>query len=523
MLFKRLAALALLLLSLISSFTTAQQVGGTVTLAITEEPDTLDPQKTSTAVTGTILQYLGDTLVAKDLDGAYTGGLAESWTASADGLTWTFMLKPGITFHDGTPLTAQAVKASIERALDPATQSPIASSLFEGVQEIDTEGKSELTITLREPFSPFLDNLADPRAAIVNVQAASEQGAQFGRAPVLTGPWRVETWRSGDSIVLSRNPDYAWGPSYAHKGAPYLESLTFRVIPEAATQVAAFEAGEVQILNVPPTDVERLQETGQYAFEEFLRKGVGLFLEFNVQKAPFDDPLVRKAFNHAIDKNVIVTVALEGLGVPAASVLPPSIRGYWEGMEEYAYAYDPERARALLEEAGYTPGPEGLLERDGQPLTFTLYTAPIDTWTRSAQVVQGMLSELGVQVEIQTFEFGTLLEKLKAGEQQADFMGYTYTSPDILYLWFHSSNIGTGLAHSHYKDPELDALIERSRRETDEPARLETYAEIQRSINDEALWVPIWNNTNYIAIQPTVQGFELHSDGYLSLLDAYVE
>lgn len=521
MLLKRLTAL--LLFSLVTGFTTAQQVGGNVTIAITEEPDTLDPQKTSTAVTGAILYYLGDTLVSKDLDGAYTGGLAESWKASDDGLTWTFTLKPGITFHDGTPLTAQTVKASIERALDPATQSPIASSLFEGVQNITASSESELAITLREPFSPFLDNLADPRAAIVNVQAANGQGAQSGRAPVLTGPWQVDEWRSGDSIVLSRNPDYAWGPSYTHGGAPYLESLTFRVIPEAATQVAAFEAGEVQILNVPPTDVERLQETGQYAFEEFLRKGVGLFLEFNVQKAPFDDPLVRKAFNHAIDKNVIVTVALEGLGVPAASVLPPSIRGYWEGMEEYAYAYDPERARALLEEAGYTPGPEGLLERDGQPLTFTLYTAPIDTWTRSAQVVQGMLSELGVQVEIQTFEFGTLLEKLKAGEQQADFMGYTYTSPDILYLWFHSSNIGTGLAHSHYEDAELDALIERSRRETDESARLETYAEIQRSINDEALWVPIWNNTNYIAIQPTVQGFELHPDGYLSLLDAYVE
>ncbi len=164
-------------------------------------------------------------------------------------------------------MTAEAVKASIERALDSATQSPIASSLFEGVQNITAISESELAITLREPFSPFLDNLADPRAAIVNVQAANEQGAQFGRAPVLTGPWQVDEWRSGYSIVLSRNPDYAWGPSYAHEGALYLESLTFRVIPEAATQVAAFEASEVQILNVPPTDVERLQESGQYAFE----------------------------------------------------------------------------------------------------------------------------------------------------------------------------------------------------------------------------------------------------------------
>ena len=514
--------LTTLALTLLTSLSLAQQVGGNVTLAITEEPDTLDPQKTSTAVTGTILEYLGDTLITKDLEGNYTGGLASSWEASKDGLTWTFTLKPGITFHDGTPLTANSVKASIERALAPKTQSPIASSLFAGVKTITVDSPTTLAITLKEPFSPFLDNLADPRADIVNVQAVTKQGNQFGRAPVLSGPWKVKAWRSGDSIMLERNPEYNWGPSYAHQGAPYLSTLTFRVIPEAATQVAAFEANEVQILNVPPTDVKRLQESGQYTFEEFLRKGVGLFMEFNVQKAPFDDPLVRKALNHAINKQILVQVALDGLGETASGVLPPSIQGYWGGIGEYAYDYNPDEARALLAKAGYAPNSDGVMERDGQPLSFTLYTAPIDTWTRSAQIVQGMLGELGVKVNIQTFEFGTLLEKLKAGEQQADFMGYTYTSPDILYLWFHSSNIGTGLAHSHDNDPKLDKLIEQSRRETDVAARDKTYAEIQRYINDKALWVPLWTNTNYIAVQPEVKGAKLHSDGYLSLLDAYL-
>ena len=516
-------SLTILALTLLTGLSVAQQVGGNVTLAITEEPDTLDPQKTSTAVTGTILEYLGDTLITKSLDGSYTGALASAWSPSKDGLTWTFTLKSGVTFHDGTPLTAESVKASIERALDPKTQSPIASSLFSGIETITVNGPTKLSITLKEPFSPFLDNLADPRADIVNVGAATKEGRQFGRAPILSGPWKVKTWRSGDSIVLERNPDYNWGPSYAHKGAPYLNTLTFRVIPEAATQVAAFEANEVQVLNVPPTDVKRLQDTGQYKFEEFLRKGVGLFMEFNVQKAPFDDPLVREALNHAIDKEVLVQVALSSLGEPADGVLPPSIQGYWDGISEYTYDYDLDKAHALLTQAGYAPNAEGVLERDGQPLSFTLYTAPIDTWTRSAQIVQGMLSEFGIQVKIQTFEFGTLLEKLKAGEQQADFMGYTYTSPDIVYLWFHSSNIGTGLAHSHHKDPKLDALIVQSRRETDETVRNETYAEIQRYINDEALWVPLWTNTNYIAVQPEVKGAKLHSDGYLSLLDAYVD
>ena len=502
----------------------AQQVGGTVTFATTEEPDTLDPQRTSTAVTGGLLRYMGDTLLTKGLDGSFISGLAESWEASEDGLTWTFNLKPNVTFHDGTPLDAAAVKASFERAVDPATGSPIAGSLFEPIESIEVADDLTLSIILTEPFSPFLDNLADPRAAIVNAAAAQEAGSAFGRSPVLTGPWMIDEWRSGDRIVLTRNPDYAWGPAFAHDGAPYIENLVFRIIPESATQVAAFEADEIQVLSpVPPTDVERLQATGQYEFESFLRKGVGLFMEFNVLEAPFDDPTVRMAMAHAINKDVIVQVALQGLGVPAYGVLPPSIWGYWEGVEEYAPKYDPERALELFAEAGWTREGDGPLMKDGEPFAFTLLTAPIDTWTRSAQIVQGMLAELGVQMDIQTFEFGTLLETLKAGEQQADFMGYTYTSPDILYLWFHSSNIGTGLAHSHFDDERLDELIEQSRTQTVEEERLGTYREIQEYITDQALWVPLWINENYIGIQPSLQGAEVHPEGYLSLLDAYVE
>src|SRR5690606_3927978 len=217
-------------------------------------------------------------------------GLASSWSASEVGLTWTFELKPGATFHDGSPLDAEAVRASILRAKDPATQSPIAGNLFEPVETIEVVDADMLRITLDRPFAPFLDNLTDPRAAIVNVAAAQEMGDDFGRTPVLSGPWRVAEWVSGDRIVLERNPDYAWGPSYTSGGAPSIERIVFRVIPESATQVAALETGEVDVLpNIPPTDVERLRNDERFNVVSFLRKGVGLFLEFNTQRAPFDD------------------------------------------------------------------------------------------------------------------------------------------------------------------------------------------------------------------------------------------
>ncbi|HKI58484.1 MAG TPA: ABC transporter substrate-binding protein [Trueperaceae bacterium] len=518
-----IGALAIVLVALGAASAWAQKVGGTVTIAVTEEPDTLDPQKTATAVTGTILRYIGDTLVTKDLNGNYTAGLAESWSASSDGLTWTFKLKPGIKFQDGTPVDAAAVKASFERALSPDTKSPIAGSLFAAISDIKVEGPLTLAITLSKPFSVFLDNFTDPRAAIVDVAAAKAEGNQFGRKPILTGPWMVSEWRSGDRIILKRNPNYDWGPSYAHKGAPYIDSLVFRIMPESATQVASFEAGEVQVLNtVPPANVQQLQGDTGVTLDKFLRKGVGLFMEFNTTKAPFDDIHVREALNYAVNKQAVVQVALKGLGVPAYGILPPSIWGYWDGIQQYAPHYDPEKAKSILEQDGWTMQ-NGKFMKNGQALSFTLYTAPIDTWTASAQVVQSMLKDVGVTMNIQTYEFGTLLSKLKAAEDQAHFMGYTYTSPDIVYLWFDSANDKTGLDLSHIQSPELDSLIAESRTETDNAARLDTYKTIQQFVSDQALWVPIWTNYNYIGVRDSLVGAKVHPEGYLSLLDAYVK
>lgn len=495
------------------------RTGGELVLVSTEEPDTLDAQKTGTAITGLLMRYLGDTLITKDLKGNYISALARSWTVSRDGLTWTFQLRPDVKFHDGTALTAAAVKASIERALAPETKSPIAGALFGPVAEVQASGATTVVIKLKQPFAPFLDNLTDPRAMIVSPQAVRELGDRFGRSPVGTGPFKFEEWRSADRIIFARNPDYRWAPSFVHAGPPYADRVVVRIMPESAAQVAAFERGELSVLGAPPTDVRRLQATNKYQFFSFLRKGVGLFMEFNVTKDPFSDIRVRRALNHAIEKNSVLQIGLEGLGEVAYGPLPPSIWGYWDGITDYAPKYDPAKARALLAEAGWRAGSGGTLEKGGRPFSFVLYTAPIDTWRRSAQIVQAQLRAFGIAMEIQTFEFGTLLSKLRAGEHQTEFMGYTYTSPDIVQLWFHSSNIGTGLTLSHNKDPKLDAMIEASRRETDQTKRLAIYRDIQKYIVDQALWVPLWTNTNYIAVQPTVQGAKIHPDGFLVLND----
>jgi peptide/nickel transport system substrate-binding protein len=503
----------------------APKEGGTLTVAITDEPDTLDPHKTGAAVTQAIMRNVCDPLIAKDLDGNYVPGLAKEWAISPDGLTWSFALRDDVTFQDGTPFNAAAVKASFDRIVDPATKSALASGLVGQLDSVTVTGDYAVELKLKEPFAPLLDNLTNDGAlCVVSPDAVQKEGDDFGRKPVATGPFMVDEWQSGDHITLKKNPNYQWAPSFLHQGSPaHLDQLVFRIITEDAARVAAFEAGEIDETSVPATDVNRIKESGDFWTVDYLRKGV-VFFEFNVTKAPFDDLKVRQAFNSAIDKQEVLDAAVEGLGQVAYGFLSPSIWGYWPGIVDYAPKYDPDKAKSLLAEAGWTDTDgDGVLDKNGQPFKFTAFNLTLDAWNRAAQVIQSQLKDIGIQMEIQNFEFGTVLDKLKAGEQQAEFMGYTYTEPDIAYLWFHSSNIGTGLNFSHDNDPTLDALIMKGRTTTDLEARAKVYEDLQKYVVDQALWVPLWIDQYTEAYNKRVHGAQFHPDAYTVYFDAWVD
>ncbi|MGH2560205.1 MAG: ABC transporter substrate-binding protein, partial [Thermomicrobiales bacterium] len=270
-------------------------VGGEFIVGISELPDTLDPHKTGSAQASTILRLAGDSLIAKDFDGNYVPSLATEWTISEDGLTWTFTLRQDVTFHDGTPLNAEAVKFSFDRILDPATVAITAAGLIGPMASTAAPDEYTFQFTLSEPFAPLLDNLTGGTVSIVSPTAVESMGDEFGQKPILTGAWMVDEWRTGDRIILKRNPDYVWAPPFLHQDeAAYIETLTFQSIIEEASRIAAFEAEEVHQLSLPPTDVERIQEGGDFWVVNYLRKGV-VFLEFNITQPPFDDVKVRQA------------------------------------------------------------------------------------------------------------------------------------------------------------------------------------------------------------------------------------
>lgn len=497
--------------------------GGELVVSISELPDTLDPHRTGAAVTSTVMRQATDPLIRKNFDGEFVPGLATEWEISEDGLTWTFKLREDVSFHDGTPLNAEAVKASFDRILDPETNAVSARTQVGSMSSTEVIDEFTFSFTTDEPFAPLLNNLSSALLSPISVAAANEMGADFGQTPVGTGPWIVEEWRTGDRITMRRNPDYNWGPDYFHEGPAHIETIVFQSIMEEASRVAAFETGETHQLSLPAIDIPRMSESGEYNVVNYLRLGA-VFFEFNIHAAPFDDILVRQALNHAIDPADVMAAAIEEYGQVIHGFLPPSLFGYWEGIEDYAYDFNPETASSLLAEAGYTEtDDDGYLTKDGERLSFTILNLPTDAWGRAAQVAQSQLKDVGVEMQIQQMEFATLLDEAKAMNHQAIMMGYTSGDPDIAFTWFHSSNAGPGLNMSHIKDDELDAMIEAGRTEMDLDARAEIYAEIQRFLVDQAVWVPLWADQYYIAFNKRLKNASFHDDGYAVYFDAWID
>jgi peptide/nickel transport system substrate-binding protein len=492
----------------------------TITIGIAAEPDTLDPQKAGSAIEDVVGRYFGDGLVALSPKGKIVPGLAKSWTVSPDGLLYTFQLRQGVTFQDGTPLDAAAYVATLQRLINPATKAAIQASRLGSVAAITQTGKYSFTIRLKTPYPFLLFQLSDSgHFSPLSPAALKSEGAGFGRKPVSTGPWQVQQWVTGSQIVLTRNPNYRWGPSFVHAGPPSIARIVFRIVTNDAAQTDALQSGELDVLNVPSASVPRIQASGQYTILKSLALQ-STFFEFNVTKAPFTDVRVRQALNYAVNKQEVLQIGLGGLGQPIYGVVQPNMFNYWSGVKSYAYPYNPQKAQALLAQAGWTLK-NGVEQKNGQPLSFTTVVFNPDAFKRSAEDVQAQLKKIGVTMNIQLLDLNGEIAAVRKGNEQASLFAYAgYSLPDIFYIWFHSSQIGTGFNDSRINDPKLDALIMKMKTTIDDSTRTALVGQLERYVIDKALWVPLWDPVNYTALQPRVKGAFLDSQGNLILNDA---
>jgi len=484
-------AIFMCLMFVVSSFASITSVraqdetpvqGGTMRMAISEEPDQLDPARTIELLASILMENIYDRLVYIGDDGLPHPWVAESWTISDDGTVITFKIRTGVKFTDGTDLDATAVKFSYDRILDPANAAPYKSFLG-SLQTVDAPDATTVVFTFSAPYAPFFTN--STLIGIVSPTAVEKEGDDFGHNPVGSGPFMMDSWEAGTKITLKRNPDYVnYREDDSNKGAAYLDALEFNVISEASTQTAAFEAGELDKIDVPREDVARLSEEDGIQIVSLEKSNNLNFIEF-ANKPPFNNPAFRKAVSYAIDRDSIAQIAYLGNATPNQCPIPIGNAAYdAELCATHGYTYDLEKAKAALAEGGFvdTDG-NGIVEQDGKDVSVTLWSyAPYPVQAKTIEIVQADLNKIGLKVDVQTIEFGAMQPMLESGEIGFDYMRWTYSDQTILSALFKSPGWVKQM-----NDPQLDALLETADTTVDPAKRLEATHAAMTYILDNAL------------------------------------
>ncbi|MGI6660026.1 MAG: ABC transporter substrate-binding protein [Dethiobacteraceae bacterium] len=467
-------------------------------IAFDRDAEILDTIKTSWFSDGLI--YIHDRLISRDYEFNYRPGLAESWETSEDGLVWTFKLKEGVKFHDGTPLKASDVKFTIESIIDPEVASPSASDLA-AIEKVVVKDDLTFDIVLKHPFPNLLFILSNTACGIVSEEAYKKYGDEYGVKYVVgTGPYVFKEWIKGDKLVLEKNPDYNWGPDWMeNNGKPIIDRIVMRVIPEESTRRMELEAGNVHILrNVPASFVEEL--AGNEDIEMIRGDATKLcYLAYACDKEPFTDVRVRRAINHAINKDEIVNYLLRGVGQPAYGYLPPALKSeYYDGSKTDSYGYDVEKAKALLKEAGYENG-----------LQLTLSAENTSEFKKLAEVLQSQLKEVGIETTIQLYDSSSYTDMLKEGKQELFIRLYSWPNADILDYFLLSSQFPYP-NHSRWLDEKTDELIKKAAGSATWEERAAGYHEVQKYLIEQAVWAPIYIPDSVLAVRKEVKNFKFH-------------
>lgn len=496
----RLFGAALLLIGPLCAPAWAQTPKDVLVVGVSSDPSTLDPAVTIDNFDMREIFPVYDRLVKyKVVNGLGTTMVepmaAESWFASQDGLTWTFKLKPGITFADNTPLDAAAVKYSIDRML-AIKMGPAGN--FDSLDSV-TVGDDPLTVSfhLKHPFAPFLQVLATNGGSIINPKAAQKaKGNDLSQGWLAqnmdgSGPYRLKEWLLGERLVLEARPGY-WGP------APALKQIIIRTMREPADRRLALEKGDIDI-----TESVLVDQLPQLEKNPAIRIGRydGQFVEYvylNNTKAPLDDPRVRRALSYAVDYRGLIDHVLQGHGEQMRGPIP---RGMWgHNPKAFQYQRDVAKAKELLKEAGYEKG-----------LTLTLiYSERRSTWEQIATLLQSNFADIGVELKLEMMANPALRERvanknfeLCLGAWSPDF-GDPYMFAN---LWFDSQYGGMPGNRSYYSNPEVDQKLRRAAESNDADERLKLYNEVQATVIDEAAYLYLYQLKAIVPMRKEVEGF----------------
>jgi len=478
------------------------QAPRTVTVALYADAISLDPEDTNDNLSLSIEREVYDGLLGFTPDMKLKPELAAQWEASPDAKVFTFHLRRGVKFHDGTPLNAQAVKLNFDRARD-ADHKLKKYSLYEEIASVDAVDDATVRFTLRKPFGAMLYNFAHPSSRIISPAAIKQGEEQIARHPVGTGPFKFASWAPGREIVLERNPDY-W-----ESGKPAVDRIVFRLVPEDASRVAMLLSGEAQfVFPVPGVQVDAVSKASGVSVDK--RWSIyAFYLAMNTQHVPFNTRAVRQAMNFGIDKEALIKVVLRGFGRVLDSPITPGVAGY-SAVQPGGWPYDVGKAKQLLNEGGFPQG-----------FTTVLWTNNQTENLRIGEVVQQMIAKIGVKVNLQPMEAGLLTavryKPFVENQSQLNLAGWSPSTGDAdwgLRPHFDSASWPPTLFNiAFYKNPKVDAILHDALDTADQPRRTKDYAEAMRIIWDDAPWVFLHNNQILAGVRSSVANVYALPDG----------
>ncbi len=460
--------------------------GGTLRIGFIDDTKTLDPTYSIQQSERQVLHLIYNTLLAIDVDFSLKPELAKSWTAENGGRRYVFQLQEGVMFQDGTPFDAAAAKFNFDRRLDEKTASPQRNQLNAVIEQVEVLGPHAFAINLKSPNPGLLAELADRVGFMVSPAAVEKYGQDLGRNPVGTGAFTLKNWTQGTSITLERNSHY-W-----EEGKPYLDGIVFQTIPNTAIGMQRLIVGEVDYVNQLQPDALR-QLAGKPGIKtEKSRIGRWYTYEWQVDKPPFDNPKLRQAIAYAIDRERINQITMEGQATLANGPVPSGL--WWSSPDNVVYGYDPEKAKALLAEAGVASGTE-----------IPMWTTSDPLYRRINQLLVEQLSAIGLKVSLIPVATSDYYARQVSKAINFSITNWTQRAdPDgLLYILFHSK----GFANiTGYNNPEVDKLLESARVSLDQAERKRIYAAVKDQIMRDLPYIPLYFAAEFAGMSSKLNG-----------------
>jgi len=489
--------------------------GGDAVYGTWQAPDTLDVQVTGLQIVWSIACQMFDSMLTKKPGAVeFSPGLAEKWESNADSTEFTFYLRKGVKFHDGTPFNAQAVKFSWDRLADPATRSAGARSALGDYKETVVVDDYTVKVRFNAPWAGFLNMCTAQGLSPHSPTAIKKWGDQYQFHVTGTGPFMLKEYVPDDHVTMVRNPDYNWGAPWVASGPAALDSVTYKFIPEDLTRVSTLKTGETNLVdNIRSHDIAEIQKNPKLKTKVTPLSGGPWILNLNVVKAPTSDINVRKAVAYSIDRDAIVKLLYVGTNEPSYQPLEKNTVGYDPALDKIL-KYDPAMAKKLLDDAGWKVGSDGIRVKDGQRLKLIWVIWTGGGMEEPAAVCQDQMRQVGIEAVIETYDVGTAFGKWNDKNALNIAMPFCVSvDPNYMQAWYGSMGLGSQ-NWQHLSSPELDRLLGECEKSADPKVRSAAYAKVSKWLLENAVVVPLFGKSLPMAMKKNLEGITYDTTGY---------